>query len=93
MVDISRFKQEKQPKATICTKCVHFMSLEPGSVRKHVWYNQLCKAAPLPTKIDPYDDNIKPFNINNFGNEYFTENEFRYCRDVNDGNCPKFQTR
>ena len=84
MADALQFKQEK-PKVTVCTQCVHFMNLEPGSPREHIWYNHLCKATPLPTKVDPCDGKTKPHGVNDLGGEYFTENRFQYCRNVNDG--------
>lgn len=77
---------------SVCTKCRSFMNLEPGSPREHIWYNHLCKATPLPTAIDPYDGKTKPCGVNDLGNKYFTENQFQYCRNVNEGNCPKFQS-
>lgn len=76
---------------TVCKKCRYFVQLETGSVREHVWYNHLCKATPLPMKVDPYDGKTKPYCHNDLGGEYFTENPFKYCRDVNDGQCPQFQ--
>lgn len=76
---------------TICTRCGHFLNLEPGSVREHIWYNHLCKASPLPKGVDPYDGKEKACSINAFGGRYFSDNEFQYCRDVNDGNCQQFQ--
>ena len=87
-------KQEQpKPEVTVCTRCVHFMNLEPGSPREHVWYNHLCKATLLPVKVDPYDGKTKSYGKNYLGSEYFTENQFQYCRNVNDGKCPKFRAR
>ena len=94
MADILQINQRKpKPEATVCTQCVHFINREPDSPREQVWYNHLCEATPLPTKVDPYDGKTKPYGSNDLGGEYFTENQSRYCRDVNDGTCPKFQTR
>lgn len=94
MAKILKFRQEKpKPEVTVCTACLHFVNLEPGSSRAHIWYNHLCKATPLPTKVDPYDGKTKPYSVNDLGDEHFTENEFPYCRNVNDGSCPKFQAR
>ena len=76
----------------MCTRCVHFLNLEPNSVRADVWYNHLCKASPLPTKVDPFDGKTKPFDTNDFGDVCFSEDEFRNCRDVNNGKCPKFKS-
>ena len=75
---------------TICTQCVHFMNLKPRSPRAHIWYNHLCKATPLPTTIDP-DGKKRFYAVNDLGQEYFSDNQYQYCREVNNGNCPKFQ--
>ena len=95
MSNVIPLKQETpQPEViTICIKCEHFVNLEPASPREHIWYNHLCKASPLPTKIDPYDGKTKRYTVNGLGNEYFTENQFEYCRNVNDGKCSKFQAK
>ena len=76
---------------TVCTTCLHFYNREPGGPREHVWYNHLCKASPLPTKVDPYDGVVKSYGMNDLGMEYFSGEKFAYCRDVNDGKCPKWQ--
>ena len=78
---------------TICTKCKYFENLEPGSVREHVWYNHVCKASPLPTAIDPYDGKRKSCGSNDLGGGYFTKRAYQFCRDVNNGACPKFEQR
>lgn len=79
---------------TICKQCRHFLNREPGSAREDVWYNHLCQATPLPTKIDPYDGQEKPYGQNDFGDEYFSpDRKFEFCRKVNDGNCPKFEAK
>mgnify|MGYP001606881511 CR=1 FL=1 len=92
MSNVIPLREEKpKPEVTICTHCVHFMNLDPGSPREHIWYNHLCKATPLPTKVDPYDGKTKAHSVNDLGGEYFTENQFQYCRNVNDGRCPNFQ--
>ncbi len=69
------------------------MNLEPHSVRKDVWYNHLCKATPLPTKTDPYDGKVKPYNINDLGRTCFEDHRFEYCSQINDGDCQKFKKR
>ncbi len=76
---------------TVCTKCVHFQNLEPNSSRKDCWYNHLCRATLLPIKIDPYDGKEKPYSVNDLGQECFSEDTFDYCRNINDGACPKFK--
>ena len=78
---------------TVCTRCEHFQNLDPDSSHRDIWHNHVCKATPLPTKVDPYDGVEKPYGINDLGVEYFSETEFQFCRKVNDGKCPKFQAR
>ncbi|MGE0626815.1 MAG: hypothetical protein AB7O43_03260 [Hyphomicrobiaceae bacterium] len=76
---------------TFCTKCLHFMNREPEGARKDIWYNHYCKASPLKRRIDPLDGVSKPHTTNSFGMHIFVDEEYQHCRDVNDGNCPKFQ--
>ena len=79
-------------KPTVCTSCRNFTNKEPGSVRADCWYNHFCRATPLPTAIDPFDGKTKPCSRNDLGKPIFTSNPFAFCRDINTGNCPKFQT-
>lgn len=90
---ISLDHKRSNREVTVCTRCVHFMNLEPGSSREHIWYNHLCKATPLPRKTDPYDGKMKPYTVNSLGGVYFTKHRFQYCRAVNDGKCPKYKVR
>lgn len=78
---------------TVCTQCRHFVNLEPGSVREHIWYNHLCEASPLPTRIDPYDGEEKPYGCNDLGTIYTSPYSFNFCRDINDGECPLFRRK
>lgn len=94
MTNLLDFKQKSpKPEVTVCLQCEHFMNLEPGSVREHNWYNHVCKASPLLTKVDPYDGKEKPCGVNDLGGEYFSEQPYNYCRNINDGKCAKFQAR
>jgi len=92
VVPFNRDKKPEQPEVTVCTRCVHFVNREPGSVREDMWYNHLCKATPLPVRIDPYDGKEKHYSTNDLGKEVFSRDEFQYCREVNDGQCPKFKS-
>ena len=76
---------------TICTKCKHLLNLEPNSVRADVWYNHLCTASPFPRKVDPFDGKVKSCGGNDLGGEYFTNRQFQFCRNVNDGRCDKYE--
>lgn len=83
-------KKRTGKKITICKECGHHLNLESRSVRKNVWYNQLCKASPLPLDTDPISGKKRAFTFNEFGNKYFTDFRFQYCRDINKGECQKF---
>lgn len=80
---------------SICRECKHFRNLEPGSAREHIWYNHLCLASPLPTRIDPYDGVEKPYSRNDLGSVYFSQDKpYHYCRTINpDGSCEKFEEK
>ena len=82
-----------QNNVSVCKNCKHFRNLEPDSPRAHVWYNHVCARSPKPKKIDPYDGKLKPWGKNDLGGKVFysEEKEFQYCRDVNDGQCRKFE--
>lgn len=75
---------------TICANCKHFINKEPGTPRSNVWYNHLCGAVELPTKIDPVDGQEKHYSKNDLDQEHFTDNTHQYCRKINDGHCRHF---
>lgn len=77
---------------TICTQCAHHIQAEDIPSRQDIWYNHLCGASPLPTKIDPVTGKRAHYDENSIG-EGPTMSEFYYCRDVNKGNCPKFSPK
>ena len=76
---------------TICYNCMNFLNLDPNSARKDVWYNHLCTANRLPRKINPIKGKKEFYEINNLGNECFSDKEFKYCRDCNNGKCKDFK--
>ena len=87
-------KAKASDKFTVCTKCRFLINLDPGSPRKHVWYNNLCQAAPLPTARDPYDGQVKPYTGGNYPPLCFVDEKFTYCKVLNkDGNCPKYKPK
>lgn len=90
MSDVKRKELGGNKMTTVCKWCLHLRNLEPEGARADVWYNHLCAASPSPTDVDPYDGKKKPFTSNTLGQRYFHDNEFEYCRDVNDGHCQKF---
>jgi len=57
----------------------------------NVWYNQLCKAFPLPQEIDPVSGKKAFVATNDFGNRVYTEQPYGFCRDHNNGNCSEHQ--
>ncbi len=81
------------PKITICKRCKYFINIDPFSCRRDVWYNHLCRASPLPKKVDPYDGKMKSYRLDRLNRVCFTQHDFEYCRDVNDGSCLKFQKK
>jgi len=75
---------------TACVDCENFINKEPDGPGKDIWYNHLCKAAPLRTKQDPYDGKVKPY----LGGGVFIEEEYENCREINhDGNCNRFSRK
>jgi len=80
-------------KSPICINCLNFINLDPYSPRKDVWYNHVCRANPLPKKINPTTGNIDPYSINDFGSEYFEDHEFEYCRKCNNGKCKQYEVK
>jgi len=65
----------KNPK-TICAKCEHHLS------SSYIWYENFCKASPISDTIDPVTGKT----------EYeLGVNKYRFCRDVNKGDCKLFK--
>lgn len=68
---------------TICYECKNFINLAQNSCREHIWYNHICLASPSRTRVNPVT-----------GMTEFIEGDesgYMYCRDVNFGNCDKFE--
>lgn len=70
----------KQPK-TVCYNCRNFFNAEPIGSHSDIWYNHYCLASPKPRKIDPVTG--KERNA--------AYDRYRYCRDVNTGNCKLYE--
>lgn len=81
----------KRNQITICTNCVHFKNAEANDKsRSEIWYNHLCLAHPLPKSIN-FVTGIEQYYIeNDIGKIVFTDQEFKYCKDINDGKCQKY---
>lgn len=77
-------------KTIICYLCEHFHNEEPLSVRKFVWYNHLCKASPLPIEMNPVTGEMQARSTNDLGTTIYTDRNFKFCRDVNNGDCEFF---
>lgn len=66
---------------TICTKCRNF--LVKKGFNDHIWYNQFCKANPLPEGFDYVAGETTPTA---------TDDKFKYARDCNPcGDCKKYK--
>lgn len=70
-----------------CYTCQHFKNSEPNGPRKDMWYNHLCKAAPLDVTINPVTGEACCKSRNDLGQEYYTNQMFEYCREINKGDC------
>lgn len=83
--------KQLMPNTTICVECASFKNLDPNSPRKDIWYNHICLANSFPKKINPVNGQLTPYTVNDLGKECFTDKEYRYCRDCNDGKCKQFK--
>jgi hypothetical protein len=66
---------------TICVDCKHH---KVGRNADPQWYDHFCQASPLPSGID---------FVTGQDLEYGTEYPYRYCQDVNQGDCALFEKR
>lgn len=72
---------------TICLECQFHLRISDSNI----WYDQYCKAEPLPQKRDPFDGKMK--SINQMGSAIGPP-AYQHCQDVNiDGNCPHFKQK
>lgn len=85
------FVQVQVP-ATICVNCKHLKSISDGP-RTGIWYNMYCSAVRRMSAIDPVSGNRCFLGKNSFGEDYFTDEEYPHCRDINKGNCPYFEEK
>jgi hypothetical protein len=68
---------------TACRDCKHFLYVTKNpnfGEDDPIWYSMFCKASPIPPEFDPYTGKFEK------GSE-----EFHFCRDINKGDCPKFE--
>lgn len=76
---------------TMCKDCVYFF--DPYGDNHGIWYNQFCKASEREQGIDPVTGETVYKDRNSFGKVCFTKERYEYCRDINTGDCPKFQDK
>lgn len=80
---------------TICAQCTHFLNTGVG-VYSEIWYSHYCRATPLPVTIDPVTGVQRAYGVNALGTRYFVmddEPPYAHCRDINTGDCPKYERR
>lgn len=72
---------------TACKDCIHLLlKREPGvfivnrTSASPIWYEMYCQASPIPPEFDPYTGKLEKQNEG-----------FHFCRDINTGDCPKFE--
>lgn len=75
---------------TICVNCTH----HNGVSRKQTWYDHFCHhpEVRLVADIDPVTGKEGYAKTNDLGNAYLTDSPYPYCRDINRGNCPHFES-
>ena len=76
---------------TICAKCRFPINKEQDPKRREIWYNWFCSKNPLPRSINPLTGKINSFRSNDLGRMSFTDDEYSYCSDINDGSCKDFK--
>ena len=84
---------EVKPIRTICFGCKHHLEVRDAR-NITIWYNQFCKASPLPKAIDPVTGKSGYSQTNDLGDTHISDQKFHYCRTINTrGNCPKFEKK
>lgn len=76
---------------TVCFRCKFFLNKEPNTPRADVWYNHLCQKRPLLKGINPVTGKPQYIASNDLGQYHYTDQEFVFCRDINNGNCQDFE--
>lgn len=89
MGDVIYVEEWIDTKIDRCKECISFRNLNPYSRLENEWNYYLCAAKPFHTKMDPCDLEIKPYDIDSRGREYFVDHPLPYCYKVN-RNCYKF---
>lgn len=73
--------RKETEKITACIKCQHFFNAGKDTGWKNMWYNHFCLASPIPISS----------RFDSTTGRRLKSTEYRFCLDVNDGNCPKFK--
>lgn len=76
---------------TFCKTCKHHIAAEQNTVRADIWYNHFCAASPRVSVTDPVTGKGGYSETNDLGRAVITDNKYRYCRDVNNGDCQLFE--
>ena len=76
---------------TICVDCVH----HNGATMEEAWYAHYCQSLEvrLVADIDPVTGVKGYAKRNDLGTAYLTDTPYPFCRDVNRGNCPHYESK
>lgn len=76
---------------TICIHCRHHNGASP----EDPWYNHFCQHPELkrPKEQDPVTGRWGYAIRNDVGNIVMVEEPYPYCRSVNKGNCPYYESK
>lgn len=69
------------------------MHVIKNSQAPEVWYNFFCAASPLPRERSIITGELVSTGTSSLGMKYESDESYKHCRDVNDGNCEKFEDK
>ena len=72
-----------------CVSCKHLRRKGPTNI----WYDLLCAKAPREVTVCPLTGESGFKGKNDLGGEYVTQDAFRYCRDINKGDCEMWEAK
>lgn len=78
---------------TICKNCKHYRHLMQNPAAPEVWYNHFCGASPLPRERSLITGELVAIVVNDLGQKYESDRAYAFCRDINTGNCKKFEDK
>ena len=86
-----------KPSMTICTKCKHYKFIHTNKREsKNMWFNHFCKAVPHKKVIDPVTGEMSYLIDNDLEQAIYStekEDQYPFCRDINDGNCEYYEEK